>query len=187
MRKNVMQENQIIDAVSTWLRQVVIGLQLCPFAAKPMQENRVRYKVTDTNDDESLLDALKSECEFMTSVSAIEVETSLLIVANHLDDFWSYNQFLVWANQLIKREGYEGVFQLASFHPDYCFAGTDPEDAENLTNRSPYPILHIIREASLEKALEYFPDIDEVPEKNKQKMNALSSKQKQKLFPYLFN
>jgi uncharacterized protein len=182
-----MQENQIIDAVSTWLRQVVIGLQLCPFASKPTQEGRVRFIVSDANDDEVLLQALKSECEFMTSVSAAEVETSLLIVANHLADFWSYNQFLVWANQLIKREGYEGVFQLASFHPDYCFAGADPEDAENLTNRSPYPILHIIREASLEKALEYFPDIDEVPEKNKQKMNTLSSEQKQKLFPYLFN
>lgn len=182
-----MQENQIIDAVSTWLRQVVIGLQLCPFAAKPSQEGRVRFIVSYASDDEVLLQALKSECEFMTSASAAEVETSLLIVANHLDDFWSYNQFLVWANQLIKREGYEGEFQLASFHPDYCFAGTDPEDAENLTNRSPYPILHIIREASLEKALEYFPDIEEVPEKNKQKMNALSFEQKQRLFPYLFN
>jgi uncharacterized protein len=181
----MMQENQIIAAVSTWLHQVVIGLQLCPFASKPAQENGVRFKVTDAQDDEYLLEALKSECEFL--VSAPEVETSLLIVANHLDDFWSYNQFLVWVNQLIKREGYEGVFQIASFHPDYCFAGTDPEDAENLTNRSPYPILHIIREASLEKALRHFPDIDQVPEKNKQKINALSSEQKQKLFPYLFS
>jgi len=186
MQKNLMQENQIIDAVSTWLKQVVIGLALCPFAAKPVQEGRVRFQLSNAKDDEVLLQALSMECQYMASVSAAEIETSLLIAAHHLKDFWSYNQFLVWANQLIKREGFEGVFQLASFHPDYCFAGTNPEDAENLTNRSPYPILHIIREASLEKALEYFSDIDEVPEKNKQKVNGLSFEQKQKLFPYIF-
>ncbi len=182
-----MQENQIIDAVSTWLKQVVIGLQLCPFAAKPAEEGKIRFCVSYASDDELLLQALRSECELMTSTSASEVETSLIIVANHLDDFWSYNQFLVWANQLIKREGYEGVFQIASFHPDYCFAGTLPEDAENLTNRSPYPILHLIRESSLEKALKYFPNVDDVPENNKQKMNHLSSEQRKILFPYLFN
>lgn len=182
-----MQENQIIQKVSTWLEQVVIGLNLCPFAAKPFKQDKVRIVVANVTDDESLLDALRSECKYLQSSGANKVETSLLVISNHLQDFWDYNQFLQWANQLLRREGYEGEFQIASFHPDYCFAGADPDDAENLTNRSPYPILHLIREASLEKALEYFPDIDQVPEKNKQKVNELSAEQKKQLFPYLFS
>lgn len=180
-----MQENQIIDAVSTWLNQVVIGLNLCPFAAKPRKENKVRIRLVWAGDDETLLAELKSECGFLQQ--QVQIETSLLVLPKYLQDFWDYNQFLVWANQLLRREGYEGEFQIASFHPDYCFAGVDPDAAENLTNRAPYPILHLIREASLEKALQYFPDIQSVPEKNKQRVENLTLKEKQKLFPYLFS
>jgi hypothetical protein len=184
--KNFMQEDQIIEVVSTWLKEVVIGLQLCPFASKPTKEGKVRFKLSNAMDDEALLQELSSECEYLATRSSEEVETSLLIMGNHLKDFWDYNQFLVWANQLIKREGYEGVFQLASFHPDYCFSGAEPDDAENLTNRSPYPILHIIRETSLEKALTYFPNVDEVPDHNKRCVENLSPEEKRRLFPYLF-
>lgn len=181
-----MQEKQIIDLVSTWLKEVVVGLGLCPFATRPLEQGKVRIIVSHANQDEDLLQALRLECEFMASVDSANVETSLLVAANHLQDFWDYNQFMVWANQLIKREGYSGVFQLATFHPDYCFAGAEPEDAENLTNRSPFPILHIIREASLEKALEYYPNIDQVPDFNKIRVENLSAEEKKKLFPYLF-
>lgn len=181
-----MQENQIIREVSTWLEQVVIGLNLCPFASKPFKQNKVRIVVINTTDDESLLDELRKECDYLQTSGADKIETSLLVISNHLQDFWDYNQFLHWAGQLLRREGYEGEFQIASFHPNYCFAGADPDDAENLTNRSPYPILHLIREASLEKALDYFPDIDQVPEKNKRKVSELSTTQKKRLFPYLF-
>lgn len=187
MEFRTVQENQIIQEVSTWLEQVVIGLNLCPFASKPFKQNKVRIVVINTTDDESLLDELWKECEYLQTSGADKIETSLLVIPNHLQDFWDYNQFLQWANKLLCREGYEGEFQIASFHPDYCFAGTDPDDAENLTNRSPYPILHLIREASLEKALAFFPDIDQVPEKNKQKVNELSTEKRKQLFPYLFS
>lgn len=180
-----MQENQIIDAVSTWLDQVVIGLNLCPFAAKPRRENKVRIALTSSDNDEALLLDLKHECEFLRQ--ELQIETSLLILTEGLRDFWDYNQFLIWANQLLRREGFEGEFQIASFHPDYCFAGADPDDAGNLTNRSPWPILHLIREASLEKALQYFPDIESVPEKNQRCVESLTQEQKKKLFPYLFS
>jgi uncharacterized protein len=180
-----VQENQIIDAVSTWLDQVVIGLNLCPFAAKPRKENKVRIRLVWADDDEALLAELKSECGFLQQ--QVQIETSLLVLPNYLQDFWDYNQFLVWANQLLRREGYKGEFQIASFHPDYCFAGVDPDAAENLTNRAPYPMLHLIREASLEKALQYFPDIQSVPEKNKQCVESLTLEERQKLFPYLFS
>jgi uncharacterized protein len=180
-----VQENQIIDAVSTWLDQVVIGLNLCPFAARPRKENKVRIKLVWAENDEALLAELKAEFEFLQQ--QLQIETSLLVLPNYLQDFWDYNQFLVWANQLLRREGYEGEFQIASFHPNYCFAGVDPDDDENLTNRAPYPILHLIREASLENALQYFPDIQSVPEKNKRRVEQLTLQEKQKLFPYLFS
>jgi uncharacterized protein len=180
-----VQENQIIDAVSTWLDRVVIGLNLCPFAAKPRMENKVRIALTSASDDEALLLDLKHECEFLRQ--ELQIETSLLVLTQGLQDFWDYNQFLVWANQLLRREGFEGEFQIASFHPDYCFAGTDPDDSSNLTNRSPWPILHLIRETSLEKALKYFPDIESVPEKNQACVENLTQEQKKKLFPYLFS
>ena len=179
-----MQENQITQAVSTWLQQVVIGLKLCPFAAKPFHDNKVRIQLSDAKDDERLLADLRDECECLRR--SPEIETSLLVVADHLQDFWDYNQFLNWANQLLRREGYEGEFQIASFHPDYCFAGADPDDDENLTNRSPYPILHLIREASLEKALAFFPDVDQVPEINKRRVEQLSQAEKRQLFPNLY-
>lgn len=179
-----MQEKQITQAVSTWLKDVVIGLKLCPFAAKPFKDNQVRIHPSHAKDDESLLQDLRSECELLRNTPTIE--TSLLVIAEHLRDFWDYNQFLNWANQLLRREGYEGEFQIASFHPDYCFAGAEPGDNENLTNRSPYPILHLIREASLEKALAFFPDVDQVPLINKRRVEDLSPTDKRRLFPYLF-
>lgn len=179
-----MQENQITQAVSTWLQDVVIGLRLCPFAAKPFNDNQVRIYPSYAKDDESLLQDLRDECELLRNRPAIE--TSLLVIAEYLQDFWDYRQFLNWANQLLRREGYEGEFQIASFHPDYCFAGAEPGDNENLTNRSPYPILHLIREASLEKALAFFPDVDQVPAINKRRVEELSQAEKRQLFPYLF-
>nr|WP_324258099.1 DUF1415 domain-containing protein [Cellvibrio fontiphilus] len=173
--------------VARWLNEVVIGLNLCPFARKPASENRVRFVISEATDDETLLQDLEQELIGLDATPASEVETSLLIVPDHLQDFWDYNQFLSWANQLLKRNGWTGVYQLASFHPHYCFAGAEPEDAENLTNRAPYPILHIIREASLELALQYFPDVDAVPENNKTTVESLTAAQRLQLFPYLFN
>ncbi len=182
-----MNEQAIKGAVVRWLNDVVIGLNLCPFAGKPAGENRVRIIISQALDDELLLQDLQREMELLDEKPATEIETTLIIIPHHLQDFFDYNQFLNWAEKMIKRNGWTGVYQLATFHPEYCFAGAEPEDAENLTNRSPYPILHIIREASLEKALQFYEGVDEVPENNKKRVESLSTAQKRVLFPYLLH
>ena len=182
-----MEQNTAINvAVARWLNKVVIGLNLCPFAGKPTRENRVRFFVSNAREDESLLDDLQREMELLDKTPPSEIETTLVIISQHLQDFFEYNQFLNWADQLLKRNRWVGVYQLATFHPDYCFAGAAPDDAENLTNRSPYPILHIIREASLEKALDFYAEVDEIPLVNQARVAALTAAEKQLLFPYLF-
>lgn len=177
---------KVVADVARWLNEVVIGLNLCPFSGKPTRENRVRFFVSDATDDEMLLQDLQQEMELLDQKPASEIETTLVIVPQHLQDFFDYNQFLNWTNQLLKRNRWVGVYQLATFHPQYCFADAEPDDAENLTNRAPYPILHIIREASLEKALEYFADVEAIPEANKMRVKGLTVEEKKKLFPYLF-
>lgn len=151
-----------------------------------MRENRVRFHVSAAMTEEEVLADLTVEMDLLDKTPASEIETTLVIIPGGLQDFFNYTQCLSWAQSQLKRQGWQGVYQLASFHPDYCFAGAEPEDVENLTNRSPYPIIHIIREASLAKALEYFEDVEQIPERNKACVAALSEEQKQKLFPYLF-
>ncbi|ARU29635.1 DUF1415 domain-containing protein [Cellvibrio sp. PSBB006] len=174
-------------AVIQWLNDVVIGLNLCPFSGKPTRENRVRFFTSEATDEESLLQDLQHELELLDTRPVAELETTLIIVPDLLPDFFDYTQFLQWANQLLKRMNWQGVYQIASFHPDYCFAGAEPDDAENLTNRAPYPILHIIREASLTKALEYFPDVEAIPDSNRECVTSLSDAERRQLFPYLFH
>jgi hypothetical protein len=178
--------NTVQAEVAHWLNTVVIGLNLCPFAAKPASEARVRFQLSAAQDEEVLLQELHDEIRLLDKTSTSEIETTLLIVPQLLGDFCDYTQFLSWADKSLKREGWRGVYQLASFHPHYCFAGAEPEDAENLTNRSPYPILHIIREASLSRALEFFPDVDQVPERNRLRVAGLTAEDKRHLFHYLF-
>lgn len=184
---SIPPEQQVITyAVVRWLNDAVIGLNLCPFAGKPTREQRVRFAVSEARDDEGLLQDLQAEMELLDKKPVAELETTLVIIPNHLHDFFDYNQFLSWAAQLLKRQHWTGIYQLATFHPRYCFAGASEEDVENLTNRAPYPILHIIREVSLEKALQFYPDVDVIPEQNKARVAALTHEQKQALFPYLF-
>jgi hypothetical protein len=178
--------SSVLQDVVVWLNSVVIGLNLCPFSGKPTRENRVRFFVSEANTEEGVLADIFSEMELLDKTPASELETTLVIIPNTLGDFFDYNQCLVWAQSQLKRRGWLGVYQLASFHPDYCFAGTEPQDIENLTNRSPYPIIHIIREASLEKALSFFEDVEGIPERNKETVAALTPEQKRQLFPYLF-
>jgi hypothetical protein len=134
-----------------------------------------------------LLQELADECARLEATAPKELETTLLIMPNALGDFYDYTQFLVWARSSLKRKGWQGVFQLASFHPQYCFAGAEPEDAENLTNRSPFPIVHIIREDSLAAAISYFDDVEGIPDRNKLCVEGLSVAQRASLFPYLYS
>lgn len=172
--------------VLIWLNNVVIGLNLCPFAERPTRENRVRFQLSSVTNEEDVLVDLIAEMERLDQTPSAELETTLLILPNVLQDFFDYTQFLIWAQSRLKRNGWQGVYQLASFHPEYCFAGADPDDEENLTNRSPHPIIHIIREASLAKAIEYVADVEGIPERNRACVQALSMEQKKIIFPYLF-
>ncbi|MEN9504070.1 MAG: hypothetical protein RI964_3355 [Pseudomonadota bacterium] len=158
-----------------WLENVVIKHNLCPFAQKPFKGGQIRYVVTDSARPEFLLEDLQHELEHLRATPASEVETTLLIHPGALEDFYDYNDFLDIVDALLEQEGYAGEFQVASFHPDYQFAETRPEDAENYTNRSPYPMLHLIREDSLEQAIAHYPDVDDIPERNIDTMNRLGS------------
>ena len=175
----------IISAVEAWLDNVVIGLNLCPFAAMPRKNNQVRFTVSQALTEEVLLADLHAELTFMEKTPAAEVETSLIIVPDMLAKFDDYNQFLDLADALLQSFEWEGIFQIASFHPNYCFAETEPSSTENLTNRAPYPILHILREESLDKALEKMASPDEIYTRNIQTMSKLSAEKIKTLFPYL--
>jgi len=171
--------------VEQWLDNVVIGLNLCPFAAKPRRNKQIRFKVSQALTDEVLIADLFDELRFLEKTPASELETTLVIVPNMLAKFDDYNQFLDITDNLLIEYNWEGIFQIASFHPNYCFAVTNPNDVENLTNRAPYPILHLLREDSLTTALENMTAPDEVYKRNIHTMNQLSKQQIQTLFPYL--
>ena len=154
----------IISQTKLWLEKIVIGCNFCPFAAKPFFQDKIRYRVVASAQKKEILEALVRECSWLEENEA--TETSLLILPEGYEKFNAYLDLLDLAEQLLEKEGYEGIFQLASFHPDYRFAGSKADDAANYTNRSPYPILHLLKEESIEKALEKFPDPDKIPDKN---------------------
>ncbi|NND82998.1 MAG: DUF1415 domain-containing protein [Gammaproteobacteria bacterium] len=160
-----MPDQQLcIDQVRRWLETIVIDLGLCPFAERELFHQRIRFSVTDANEEVDLLIALEAELRRLQHDNSIE--TTLLIHPNALTAFDKYNQFLDLAEGFLAQLQMQGVYQIASFHPDYQFANTDPQDAENYTNRSPYPMLHILRETSVSQAIASHPDIDRVPTRN---------------------
>ena len=156
-----------------WLEQVVIGLNFCPFAKRELRKNAVRFAVCGSNSSQDVLQQLIDECRFLDAHDA--TETTLLIMPNGYSDFMEYLDLADLAEQLLAEQGYEGVYQIASFHPDYCFADADSEDVANYTNRSPYPMLHLLREASLDQAIDAYPDIDSIPANNIEKARGLGS------------
>ena len=179
-------DQQIIDDINQWLDDVVIGLNLCPFAAKPRREKRVRIAISHATDEESLLNDLQAELERLSDTPIEELETTLLAIPDMLENFEDYNDFLDAVDLWVEQFGWEGELQVASFHPQYQFADTESDEPGNLTNRSPWPLLHIIREESLEQAVAHYPDVDAIPEHNIKRMESLTTEEKRKLFPYLF-
>ena len=171
--------NKPIESVTRWLQEVVIGLNFCPFAKRELLNNTVRFVESPSTTEAGLMQNLAHELTHLTQHR--EVETTLLIHPQVLQNFEEYNQFLNLADALIEEMGLLGEFQVASFHPDYQFANTEFDDAENYTNRSPYPLLHILREASLEAAIDKHPNTELIPTTNirvtqslgKDKMRAL--------------
>ncbi|MGI9308536.1 MAG: DUF1415 domain-containing protein [Gammaproteobacteria bacterium] len=180
-----MSEDKFIVAVRQWVESLVIDLNLCPFAKRELVNDRVRFAVADATTEAQLLTSLQAELELLTSDPAIE--TTLLIHPLVLQDFLDYNQFLNAADSLLAEMQLEGVYQIASFHPKYQFAGTQPDDAENYTNRSPHPILHLIREDSLERVVAEFPDTTQIPARNIELMNRLGQDKLQALLRSCFN
>ncbi|EGR1696130.1 DUF1415 family protein [Vibrio parahaemolyticus] len=178
--------NAITQQVDQWLNDVVIGLNLCPFAAKPQRNKQIKIFVSEATQEEALLEDILLQLIELSTTEPEKLETTLVVVPNMLQDFWDYNFCIDWVEGLIKQQDWEGIFQVATFHPDYCFGGAAPEDDENLTNRSPYPIFHLIREESMEKVLQHYPDPESIPDTNIARVSALSEEERKKLFPYLF-
>lgn len=172
--------NDPVAEVRRWLEEAVIGWNLCPFARKELASDRVRFALSEADSEEALLRQLIEELDLLDSSD--EIETTLLIHPNVLGDFYDYNQFLDYADGLLDQLDRVGVYQIASFHPQYQFAGTEPDDQENFTNRSPYPLLHILREQSLTEAIDRYPDVDGIPDRNIEFMRQLSPEEMARVF-----
>ncbi|MES2788221.1 MAG: DUF1415 domain-containing protein [Planctomycetota bacterium] len=171
--------------VREWVERIVIGLNLCPFAGAPYKNGQIRISVTPAVTSQALLDELRNELRLLKETPPETLETTLIVVESLLADFDDYNQFLDHVDDLLQLEGWADDFQVASFHPQYLFEGTRPNDPGNLTNRSPWPILHIIREASIDKALETYADPDAIPQRNIRQMQSLTAQQRRDYFPWL--
>ncbi len=159
-------DRNAIAATVAWLELVVIGLSLCPFAKAIHTKKQIRYSVSPARDTARLLADLKEELNLLFASAPELVESTLFIFPEVLADFVSYNHFLELGKLMLEELGLEGVVQIASFHPDYQFEGTDYDDVSNYTNRSPYPMLHLLREASVTKAIDSYPNSDTIYERN---------------------
>jgi hypothetical protein len=157
---------QVIAATRTWIEKAVLGLALCPFAAAPYLGGRIRYCVSEHRTLNGLLENLLDELQALREADPLECETTLLIHPWVLNDFLDYNEFLGDCDDAIERFGFEGELQVASFHPAYQFAGSGADDIENYSNRSPYPMLHLLRESSVARAVASFDGIDDIGPKN---------------------
>jgi hypothetical protein len=158
-----------------WLERAVIGLNLCPFAKAVHVRGQVHYAVYLSPDESGLIDALVAEARALRDISAAERDTTLLIAPNTLTDFLDFNDFLARAERRLAREGFDGELQLASFHPCFQFAGTEADDITNATNRAPYPTMHLLREESVDRAVDAFPDAEAIFGRNMETLEALGA------------
>ena len=162
----MISDDAVIAATKTWLERAVIGLNLCPFAKAVHVKNQVRYVVSQATTQEELLTDFLNELEFLAEVPSEKTDTTLLIHPCVLTDFLDYNDFLDVTDEALTDMDLEGELQVAGFHPQYQFAETQPDDIENFTNRSPYPMLHLLRESSVAIAVSAFPEADKIFDKN---------------------
>lgn len=170
-----MNTLEIADTVR-WLERAVIGLNLCPFAKAPHVKGQIHYVVSQAKGLEGLRDELIEQLQAMAALSAEDRETVLLIVPQMLHDFLEFNDFLDEADGVLQELDMEGEFQVASFHPQFQFADTEPDDITNFTNRSPYPTLHLLREESIDRAVEAFPEAETIYETNMATLEKLGLK-----------
>jgi hypothetical protein len=168
-----IQNDEIVSATRRWMEKSVIGLNLCPFAENPYRGNRVHFTVSEQRSAAGLLEDLRSELQALAAADLADRETTLLIHPWVLADFTEYNDFLEVCDATVAELNLEGELQVASFHPQYQFAETQPDDIENYTNRSPYPMLHLLREASVERAVAAVGDTEEIYRRNIRTLRAL--------------
>ena len=170
-----MNHDQVITDTRDWVVKAVIGLNLCPFAKAVVAKGQVRIVVSDATTERALLQQLGEEMALLRDTPAEAIDTTLLVHPQVLRDFLDYNDFLDQADALVQALGLEGVLQVASFHPDYRFADSDPDDIENHSNRSPFPTLHLLREDSVERAVAAYPEPDAIIERNIATMRELGA------------
>ena len=171
-----------LEQTRRWLERAVIGLNLCPFAKSVQAKGQVRCVLSEAGDAETLMAQLGEELLHLRDTPAADVDTTLLVHPGVLQDFLDYNDFLEAADTLVGELGLEGVLQVASFHPQYQFAGSHPDDIENFTNRSPYPTLHLLREDSVSRAVAAYPDPGVIVERNIDTLRTLGREGWDKLF-----
>lgn len=160
----MFEDEDIIRQTKQWITDVVIGCNFCPFASKVVRDKKVHYRLESTETLSICLEAFLQECERLDQHE--EIETTLIIMPNSFHSFANYLSFVALTEKLLRKHNYEGVYQVASFHPEYCFAGEDINDAANYTNRSPYPMLHILREESIAQAIKNYGNAHEITQRN---------------------
>lgn len=161
-----MRDEEVIAAVRDWLEKAVIGLNLCPFAKAVYVKEQVRYVVSRAPHLDGLLEDLDRELDWLAAADPQAIDTTLLIHPALLPDFLDFNDFMQLAEAAVGEHGLEGVIQVASFHPAFQFEGTAPDDIGNYTNRAPFPILHLLREASIARAVDAFPEAETIYQRN---------------------
>lgn len=177
-----IKDDAVIIQTKLWLEKAVIGLNLCPFAKGVHIKDQIRYFVSHATTPEELIKDLMAELEVLAEANPDKVDTTLLIHPYVMQDFLDYNDFLEVADATLEELDLDGILQVASFHPQYQFEDAEPEDIDNYTNRSPFPTLHLLREDSIEKAVEAFPEAEQIYEKNIQTVRALGHEAWKKLF-----
>ncbi len=166
-------DDVILAATTHWLTRAVIGLNLCPFARAVHVKAQIRYVICRAETVPDILDTLRDELQRLIDTDPQVIDTTLIILPDALADFHAFTHALADAERVLKRQRLRGVVQIASFHPDFTFADAQPDDVENLTNRAPYPILHLLREDSVGRAVDALPDADRITERNQERLREM--------------
>jgi hypothetical protein len=174
-----------LAAVRQWLETAVIGMNLCPFARAVHVRGQIRWVVLDGVDDpQRIRECVESELEHLQQVSAEQTDTTLIVLTDALPDFFDFSRFADSLNSLLKRMGLRGVMQIASFHPQFEFSGEDPQSASHFSNRAPFPVIHLLREQSMQTAVEKFGDTDRIWQANIDRLESMSQAELEQVFPH---
>ena len=173
MNQAAVNKDEVLAAMRQWLEKAVIGLNLCPFAKAVYVKNQVRFVVSEARHLDGLLEDLDRELDLLAAADPTEIDTTLLIHPTLLPDFQDFNDFTIIAEAAVEEHGLEGIIQVASFHPAFQFADTEPDDIGNYTNRAPFPTLHLIREESMTRAVAAYPDAEAIFGRNIETLNKL--------------